>query len=68
MTDNITKEKISLFARFRRYFLAGILVTSPILITAYVTWMIITFIDTQVAGILPESMDLLKNYHTKFLD
>ena len=60
MIDNITKEKISLFARFRRYFLAGILVTSPILITAYVTWMIITFIDTQVAGILPESMDFTK--------
>ena len=60
MTDKITKEKISLFARFRRYFLAGILVTSPILITAYVTWMIITFIDTQVAGILPESMDFTK--------
>jgi len=60
MIDKITKEKISLFARFRRYFLAGILVTSPILITAYVTWMIITFIDTQVAGILPESMDFTK--------
>ena len=60
MTENITKEKISFFARFRRYFLAGILVTSPILITAYVTWMIITFIDNQVAGILPESLDFTK--------
>jgi len=60
MAENITKEKISLFARFRRCFLAGILVTSPILITAYVTWMIITFIDNQVAGILPESLDFTK--------
>ena len=60
MAENITKEKISFFARFRRYFLAGILVTSPILITAYVTWMIITFIDNQVAGILPESLDFTK--------
>ncbi|MDC1210256.1 DUF502 domain-containing protein, partial [Pseudomonadota bacterium] len=42
---------------FRRYFLAGILVTSPILITAYVTWLIVTFVDTQVAGMLPESLD-----------
>ena len=60
MAENVTKEKISFFARFRRYFLAGILVTSPILITAYVTWMIITFIDNQVAGILPESLDFTK--------
>lgn len=52
--------KLSIFARFRRYFLAGILVTSPILITVYVTWMIITFIDTQVAGLLPESLDFTK--------
>ena len=52
--------KLSIFARFRRYFLAGILVTSPILITVYVTWIIITFIDTQVAGILPESLDFTK--------
>ena len=60
MDKNVTKEKISFLARFRRYFLAGILVTSPILITAYVTWMIITFIDNQVAGILPESLDFTK--------
>lgn len=52
--------KLSIFARFRRYFLAGILVTSPILITVYVTWLIITFIDTQVAGLLPESLDFTK--------
>ena len=60
MAENVTKEKISFLARFRRYFFAGILVTSPILITAYVTWMIITFIDNQVAGILPESLDFTK--------
>ena len=52
--------KLGIFARFRRYFLAGILVTSPILITVYVTWLIITFIDSQVAGLLPESLDFTK--------
>ena len=57
---NSSKESIGFFARFRRYFLAGILVTSPILITAYVTWMIITFIDNQVAGLLPDSLDFTK--------
>ena len=57
MNNDVSTDKIGLFARFRRYFLAGILVTSPILITAYVTWLIVTFVDTQVAGILPESLD-----------
>ena len=52
--------KLGIFARCRRYFLAGILVTSPILITVYVTWLIITFIDSQVAGMLPESLDFTK--------
>ena len=57
MNNDISTDRIGLFARFRRYFLAGILVTSPILITAYVTWLIVTFVDTQVAGMLPESLD-----------
>lgn len=57
MNNDVSTDRIGLFARFRRYFLAGILVTSPILITAYVTWLIVTFVDTQVAGILPESLD-----------
>jgi uncharacterized membrane protein len=49
-----------IFTRFRRYFLAGILVLSPILITIYVTWIIINLIDTQVAALLPESLDFTK--------
>jgi len=56
----LSELKLGIFARFRRYFLAGILVTSPILITVYVTWLIITFIDAQVAGMLPESLDFTK--------
>ena len=60
MNNDVSTDKIGMFARFRRYFLAGILVTSPILITVYVTWLIVTFIDTQVAGMLPESLDFTK--------
>ena len=56
----MSEVKLGIFARFRRYFLAGILVTSPILITVYVTWLIITFIDAQVAGLLPNSLDFTK--------
>jgi len=56
----LSEVKLSIFARFRRHFLAGILVTSPILITVYVTWLIVTFIDAQVAGLLPNSLDFTK--------
>ena len=56
----MSEEKISFFTRFRRYFLAGVLVTSPIFITVYVTWIIITFIDNQVADLLPDSLDFTK--------
>ena len=45
---------ISLFARLRGYLLAGVLVTAPISITVYLTWIFIQFIDSAVVQILPE--------------
>lgn len=45
---------VSLMARLRGYFLAGILVTAPISITIYLTWIFLTFIDGRVAAFLPE--------------
>lgn len=41
-------------SRIRRYFLAGILVTAPISITIYLTYIFLTFIDSKVASFLPE--------------
>lgn len=45
--------RISLMDRLRGYFLAGILVTAPISITIYLTWIFLSFIDQRVAQILP---------------
>lgn len=42
-----------MFARLRAYFFAGILVTAPIGITLYLTWLIIDFIDGQVTPLIP---------------
>jgi len=42
-----------LFARLRAYFFAGILVTAPIGITLYLTWLIIDFVDGQVTPLIP---------------
>jgi len=43
----------SLAARLRNYFLAGVLVTAPISITAYIAWLVIDYIDGFVTGFIP---------------
>ena len=44
----------SLTVRLRNYFLAGIVVTAPISITAYVAWIVVDYIDEKVTGLIPE--------------
>ena len=43
----------SMIARFRNYFLAGILVTAPIGITFFVAWSIIRTVDRAVTSAIP---------------
>ncbi len=58
--NNQPNTNISILAKFRRFFLTGLLVTAPIIITIYVTWLVITFIDVKVASLLPEYLDFRK--------
>ncbi|MDC3063006.1 DUF502 domain-containing protein [Alphaproteobacteria bacterium] len=58
--NNQPNTNISILARFRRFFLTGLLVTAPIIITIYVTWLVINFIDIKVANLLPEYLDFRK--------
>lgn len=39
--------------RLRNWFLTGVIVTAPIGITAYLTWVVITGIDAQVTPLIP---------------
>ncbi|MGH1399084.1 MAG: DUF502 domain-containing protein [Alphaproteobacteria bacterium] len=57
MSDEITKKpvKSGFVARVRRYLLTGIVVTAPISITVYLTYVFLTFIDTHVVGLIPEN-------------
>ncbi len=48
-------KKMTLSARLRAYFLAGILVTAPISITLYLAWLFISFVDGQVTPLIPEA-------------
>ena len=59
------KIQVGLIAKFRNYFFTGILVTVPILITLYVTWIVITFIDIKVAGLLPEYLNFREAFPYK---
>lgn len=43
-----------LVARLRGYFLAGIVVTAPISLTVYLTYIFLTFVDSKVVLLLPE--------------
>jgi len=42
-------------ARLRNYFLTGILVTAPLVITFYAAYVVVSFIDNTVTGLLPDS-------------
>jgi uncharacterized membrane protein len=44
---------MTLRARLRAYILAGILVTAPLAITAYIAWLVVSFVDTTVTRLLP---------------
>jgi uncharacterized membrane protein len=43
----------SLLARLRAYFLTGVIVTAPISITIFLVWQFVTFVDSQVGGLIP---------------
>jgi uncharacterized membrane protein len=47
-------ESASPLARLRTYFLTGVIVTAPITITFFLVWQFLSFLDTHVAGLLPD--------------
>lgn len=53
-TALIKPVKTSFVARLRRYLLTGIVVTAPIAITVYLTYVFLTFMDNHVGKLIPE--------------
>jgi len=47
------KVKFSLMGRLRGYFLAGVLVTAPLAITAAVAWWLIDLVDSHIVPLIP---------------
>lgn len=52
-----TRERPTLPARLRAYFLTGVIVTAPISITIFLVWQFISFLDERVEAILPARYD-----------
>lgn len=50
----MTEEELPQRSYFRRYFFTGILVTAPIGITLYLTWLFISWMDEMITPILPD--------------
>lgn len=48
------KKRNRIVERLRAYFLAGVLVAAPILLTVYLTWSFIALIDGVVRAVLPD--------------
>src|SRR5262245_20665551 len=45
---------MSLGARLRTYFFAGVLITAPISLTIYLAWLFIRFVDERVFSVIPQ--------------
>jgi len=48
--------KVSIMARMRGWFFTGLLVTAPVMLTIYITWLFIDIIDAQVMGLIPSGL------------
>ncbi len=46
--------RMGLGARLRAYFLAGVLVTAPFVLTAYLVWAVVDFVDGKVMPLIPD--------------
>ena len=46
--------RMSLGARLRTYFFAGVLITAPISLTIYLAWLFIRFVDERVFSVIPQ--------------
>ena len=51
----ILVQKVSFLGKLRSWFFTGLLVTAPVLLTLYITWLVVDVLDSQVVNLLPAS-------------
>jgi uncharacterized membrane protein len=52
----------NLFAWLRNSFLAGVALVLPFVVTAWLIWLVVTFIDTRVEPLVPPGFDFLTSF------
>lgn len=52
LSDKLSHDS-SLIVRLRNYLLTGVLITGPILVTFYLAWTFVTFVDDAVTALIP---------------
>ena len=62
MTANNDKPRFNFFTWLRNSFLAGIAVVLPFIVTAFLIWVVVTFIDTRVEPLIPPQLEFLKHF------
>src|SRR5438045_9357944 len=53
LTDTVAVTGPSFAGRLRNYFLTGLVVAGPVLITLYLTWSFVTWVDDLVRPLVP---------------
>ncbi|MEM6489064.1 MAG: DUF502 domain-containing protein [Pseudomonadota bacterium] len=53
--QRVTGRRLSLFGQLRNNFLAGIVVVAPVVVTIWLTWTTVDFVDRQVLPLVPSA-------------
>jgi uncharacterized membrane protein len=53
---------VNLLAWLRNSFLAGVALVLPFVVTAWLIWLVVTFIDTRVEPLIPSGFDFLTRF------
>ncbi|MBN8606836.1 MAG: DUF502 domain-containing protein [Caulobacterales bacterium] len=62
MDSPATRQRFDFLAWLRNSFLAGVAVVLPFVITIWVIWMVVTFIDNNVEPLVPVQLAFLKTF------
>lgn len=60
--DSNAPAKFNLFTWLRNSFLAGVAVVLPFVVTVWLIWMVVTFIDTRVEPLIPGNLAFFREF------
>ncbi len=59
ITSKPPERQFNFFAWLRNSFLAGVALVLPFVVTAWLIWLVVTFIDTRVEPLVPQDLNIL---------